>query len=323
MTQKKNIIQTKRSFFESFTVAQIFEHVNTSNTLLEVAQKLGFTEPNGLNAVDYAFFNKLKTRANWKTFILGDPIGWEKEKTRTFFIQNISADDLQRAVRLQGINSLSVLAVHFLMSFKHGRGIIRARLLELNINLPDLIYFGVHGESTKPLHWPTKYYEKQNDTKPMFCPVCGFQATKSRQIELHHPTDMDYGPKTKRHASYYQEQNITPICANCHTLEHREGTHLLNDCGAWHRKLPGNRKYKNPSDIFNTNCVEKYQLQKDYYLKWYFKSPEEYKCAKCGVSKWGPNNKLLSLELHHVDNKHTNSTINNLMLLCPNCHRSM
>lgn len=44
----------------------------------------------------------------------------------------------------------------------------------------------------------------------------------------------------------------------------------------------------------------------------------EYKCEKCGISKW--NGKDLKLQVHHIDGNHFNNTLENLQILCPNCH---
>ena len=112
------------------------------------------------------------------------------------------------------------------------------------------------------------------------------------------------------------------MCANCHSLEHRTGEHLLEVCGKWHKKLPGNQKYKNPDIIFQKHCPETYRVQKNYFLKWHLSGPEQYKCEKCGSSLWGKKNQLLSFELHHKDHNQRNSLLSNLELLCPNCHRS-
>lgn len=155
----------------------------------------------------------------------------------------------------------------------------------------------------------------------MICRACGFKATHSEQIELHHPKDIDSGPKNDRNPIYYRTTGLKPICANCHSLEHRTGDRLLNMCGQWRKKLPGNQKYKNPDDIFTENCPETYSLQKVYFLKWHLTGPEQYKCEICSASTWTEKNKILSLELHHKDSNQSNSLISNLQLLCPNCHR--
>jgi hypothetical protein len=43
-----------------------------------------------------------------------------------------------------------------------------------------------------------------------------------------------------------------------------------------------------------------------------------YKCEICSVSKW--MSKLINLECDHIDGNHTNNSITNLRLICPNCH---
>lgn len=42
------------------------------------------------------------------------------------------------------------------------------------------------------------------------------------------------------------------------------------------------------------------------------------KCTGCGISEW--LGKPLTLELEHIDGNSENSELNNLTLLCPNCH---
>ena len=41
-------------------------------------------------------------------------------------------------------------------------------------------------------------------------------------------------------------------------------------------------------------------------------------CENCGISHW--LDKPLALELHHLDGNRQNHLLNNLKLLCPNCH---
>lgn len=43
-----------------------------------------------------------------------------------------------------------------------------------------------------------------------------------------------------------------------------------------------------------------------------------YKCAICGITKW--NDKDICLELHHIDGDNKNNSLENLQLICPNCH---
>ena len=45
---------------------------------------------------------------------------------------------------------------------------------------------------------------------------------------------------------------------------------------------------------------------------------KENKCEDCGINKW--NGKDLGLELHHKDGNKLNNRLENLAILCPNCH---
>ncbi|MBX2928882.1 MAG: HNH endonuclease [Saprospiraceae bacterium] len=45
---------------------------------------------------------------------------------------------------------------------------------------------------------------------------------------------------------------------------------------------------------------------------------KENRCEICGIDSW--NDKSLEMELHHKDGVRTNHLLQNLVLLCPNCH---
>lgn len=45
---------------------------------------------------------------------------------------------------------------------------------------------------------------------------------------------------------------------------------------------------------------------------------KKYECEICNNTKW--LNKKIKLELHHLDGNNKNNELNNLQLLCPNCH---
>jgi len=44
----------------------------------------------------------------------------------------------------------------------------------------------------------------------------------------------------------------------------------------------------------------------------------KYKCYECGIVEW--NNKPLVLQLDHINGDNRDNRIENLRLLCPNCH---
>tara|TARA_B100000902_G_scaffold55542_1_gene62270 strand:- start:15986 stop:16456 length:471 start_codon:yes stop_codon:yes gene_type:complete len=45
---------------------------------------------------------------------------------------------------------------------------------------------------------------------------------------------------------------------------------------------------------------------------------KQHKCECCGITDW--NGKPTPIELDHIDGNRYNNTIENLRILCPNCH---
>jgi 5-methylcytosine-specific restriction endonuclease McrA len=45
---------------------------------------------------------------------------------------------------------------------------------------------------------------------------------------------------------------------------------------------------------------------------------KKYCCEVCGIVEW--NGKQISLELNHIDGSNANHSLENLQLICPNCH---
>ena len=55
------------------------------------------------------------------------------------------------------------------------------------------------------------------------------------------------------------------------------------------------------------------------FVKRYIEEKYNHKCAECGQDEvW--NGKPLTLQIEHIDGNSSNTTENNLSLLCPHCH---
>ena len=73
------------------------------------------------------------------------------------------------------------------------------------------------------------------------------------------------------------------------------------------KTLPGMYDLKLPVSIFGKTGI--YTL----YIV-----PKEIKCEICGNTEW--LGQPIPLELHHVDRNHYNNDLNNVKIICPNCH---
>lgn len=83
------------------------------------------------------------------------------------------------------------------------------------------------------------------------------------------------------------------------------------------RASNGKRILKNRSDeeIFNDTTPIKVASVKREYISRILGFAH---CEQCGIVKW--NNKDITFELHHKDGNYKNNNLDNLILLCPNCH---
>lgn len=66
--------------------------------------------------------------------------------------------------------------------------------------------------------------------------------------------------------------------------------------------------------IENRVNVQSYKLLKKLLKEGY----KENRCEVCGITEW--NGKPITLQLHHIDGDHLNNSLENLQVICPNCH---
>lgn len=84
--------------------------------------------------------------------------------------------------------------------------------------------------------------------------------------------------------------------------------HLKGKTHNWSPKIP-------LSDILKENTD--YQSHK-LRLRLLKEGLKEHRCEKCNNTEW--LGQPIALELEHTNGSHTDNRIENLMLLCPNCH---
>ena len=84
--------------------------------------------------------------------------------------------------------------------------------------------------------------------------------------------------------------------------------------GQGHQKNKGVRRTPIEDYLTNKTKINSHKLRIRLIEEGYFKS----RCNKCGLESW--LNNPIPLELHHKDGNKLNNALNNLELLCPNCH---
>ena len=69
------------------------------------------------------------------------------------------------------------------------------------------------------------------------------------------------------------------------------------------------------SDSGKTNKGDLAQVIRNWLLK-----RADYKCSNCGWDEINKYTKKVPLQINHIDGDHTNNVLENLEVLCPNCH---
>ena len=73
-------------------------------------------------------------------------------------------------------------------------------------------------------------------------------------------------------------------------------------------------KYKTAEEYIQSSCVKSHILKQKLIRD----RIKENKCEICGYSEW--LGQPIPLELHHKDGNHYNNNLDNLQVICPNCH---
>lgn len=84
--------------------------------------------------------------------------------------------------------------------------------------------------------------------------------------------------------------------------------------GQAHTKNIG--RYRVPIEDYLTNKreIQSYKLRNRLFAENIF----EKRCCRCGLTEW--LGQPIPLELHHKDGNKKNNSLDNLEILCPNCH---
>lgn len=124
-------------------------------------------------------------------------------------------------------------------------------------------------------------------------------------------------------AEVCRKLNIKPIGGNYKTVSKAIKEYNIDISHFTGRAWNQGKRYRmivKPKPLNEILCensnYNNYSLRRRLILEGY----KEYKCEnpECGLTEW--HGKPIPLELHHVNGNHTDNRIENLQLLCPNCH---
>jgi hypothetical protein len=112
---------------------------------------------------------------------------------------------------------------------------------------------------------------------------------------------------------------LAPKGGNLRTIKTK-----LNEFNVDYSHFTGQVWNKNPNypvyrGKFLPNLCEHSSLRSSYVKELVYRlGLKENKCEKCGLTEW--QGEPLVCELHHKNGDSTDNRIDNLIILCPNCH---
>ncbi len=120
-----------------------------------------------------------------------------------------------------------------------------------------------------------------------------------------------------------RQLNIRPVGGNYKTIKSKLKEFDINTDhftgGAWNqgnRFRPFGSNKRELSEILIKNSPHK--TSHHLRLRLIKEGLKDNKCEECGITDW--NGKPISLELEHVNGDNTDNRLENLKILCPNCH---
>ena len=163
-----------------------------------------------------------------------------------------------------------------------------------------------------------KYYENPN-----YCKCCG-EIIKVKDDEKPSIVKQRMFCSLECRSKFQSEKMIgndirkyeTNNCLNC---SKQLGNHRKKYCD---NKCQQEYQYNKYIEDWKMGLVDglssKYELSN--FIKKYIKDKYNNKCCECGWNKVNPVTQTSPLEIHHIDGNYKNTTEDNLILLCPNCH---
>lgn len=153
---------------------------------------------------------------------------------------------------------------------------------------------------------------KSKKPQPKKCLNCGVILTgkdKNRKIFCSHSCAASYNNKLK---GFNTKQNKT--CLYCGKII-KYNKFCNTECKVNYNKSQFIKKWLNGEVL---GCNRDGSLKK--YIRDYLLEHTQYKCQNCGFNTPNPFTGNSILQVHHINGDCYDTTLSNLLVLCPNCH---
>ena len=108
-------------------------------------------------------------------------------------------------------------------------------------------------------------------------------------------------------------KKLTILCKSCNNERTFENKYSVRGIYCSH-KCQQDYQHKTRIDKWlNENIVPDKRVIKRHIIE-----SRGNMCEECGITEW--NNKSIVFELEHIDGNSENNNLENLSLICPNCH---
>jgi Zn finger protein HypA/HybF involved in hydrogenase expression len=255
--------------------------------------------------------------------IIKESFSWEEVKNKT----NLTTNNLRMFSKIFNVNFSHFNYFNINNEYLH-KGISKKKLIKILIKIKKWEEIFSYYEIKTTRNGFSYYFKlrlKEIDTKYYsHLPLNLFKQDSIRYKNYSKEQLNSYIKESNCFAEVIRKMGLKPSSGSTITLK-KKIKELNLDTKHFQGRLVGLDK-KNLKNIKNNNLkLENILIKNSTYTNTHklklrlFKEKIKKKiCEKCGIKNW--MGEKISLQLHHKDGDKTNNLLENLEILCPNCH---